>query len=94
MDLPWRKSKERSRRPPEEKGLDEGVRWVRVTIAPGQVAAGMLVGALDSEGIPHFEKKLGFDFPTMPSNQVAIMVPEDMLERASELLSSISDIQE
>ncbi|MHB8895514.1 MAG: putative signal transducing protein [Candidatus Geothermincolia bacterium] len=94
MDLPWKKSKERSRKPRSGEDRGEGIRWVRVTIAPGQVAAGMLVGALDSEGIPHFEKKLGFDFPMMASNQVSIMVPEEYVDRATELLGGISDIQE
>jgi len=66
---------------------------VRVTIAPDAMIAGMLAGALDSEGIPHFEKKLGFDMPTVPTNQTAIMVPGRYLERATELLSGITEIQ-
>lgn len=90
MKLPWNRSKERSTKPPDVGRIE----WVRVTVAPNQVAAGMLAGALDSEGIPHFEKKLGFDFPMMPSNQTAIMVPSEHLERATELLSTISDIRE
>lgn len=90
MNLPWKKSKGRSSKPPED--MRDG--WVRVTVEPNQMMAGMLCGALDSEGIPHYEKKVGFDFPTMPTNQVAIMVPEEYQERATELLSGISEIRE
>lgn len=90
MRRPWKRSKEPSTGPPEA-GRTE---WVRITIAPNRMVAGMLAGALDSEGIPHFEKKLGFDMPTVPSNQTAIMVPLEHKERATQVLSSISEIRE
>ncbi|MBU4194263.1 MAG: hypothetical protein KKE43_03430 [Actinobacteria bacterium] len=67
--------------------------WVRVTIAPNQMVAGMLVGALESEGIPVLSKKIGLDFPTSPSNQQLILVPAGREEEAKHLLEGIWDIQ-
>lgn len=66
--------------------------WVKVATAPNQHVAGMMDGALRDRGIPVLDKKIGLDFPTSPSNQHAIMVPEDRVEEARELLEGIWDI--
>ena len=67
--------------------------WVRVAIAPNQVVAGMLEGALEYEGIPVLSKKIGLDFPTSPSNQQSILVPAGREKEAKHLLEGIWDIQ-
>lgn len=82
----WRKSKKQSKKRPENSPSEK---WIRVAIAPNQVVAGMMEGALESENIPFFEKKIGLDFPTSPSNQREILVPESFRERACSIVEVI-----
>lgn len=92
MSWPWRRSSGRSRR--RREGMATYGDWVRVAIAPNEMVTGMLVGALESEGIPVLSKKIGLDFPTSPSNQQLILVPAGREEEAKHLLEGIWDIQQ
>ena len=92
MNWLWRRSSGRSRRRRDRMATYGD--WVRVTIAPNQMVAGMLVGALESEGIPVLSKKIGLDFPTSPSNQQLILVPAGREEEAKHLLEGIWDIHQ
>lgn len=67
--------------------------WARVAIAPDAMVAGMFEGALENEGIPFVEKKLGLDFPTSPSNQREILVPVEQEEQARNLLEGMWDFE-
>lgn len=84
-----------SRRPSRKRreSLASYGEWAKVTVAPNQVVAGMLEGALTDRGIPVLNKKLGLDFPTCPSNQRVIMVPRERLEEAEELIEEIWGVQ-
>lgn len=87
----WKRSKGPFKRPPRTAARDG---WVRIAIAPNQVVAGMIEGALESEDIPFLDKKLGLDFPTSPSNMHEVLVPQEHRQRARDLLQGMFDLGE
>ena len=68
--------------------------WVEVASAPDQISAGMLEGALKEEGIPVILNRP----PTFAYLGIGgihgVMVPEDCVEAARDILREIWDIKE
>jgi hypothetical protein len=85
-------SKRRSKKRLKGYGVPRG--WVEVASAPDQIAAGMLEGALKEAGIPVILNRP----PTFAYLGIGgvhgVMVPEDCLAQARDILREIWDIQE
>jgi hypothetical protein len=85
-----------SRKPLKKRLKDSGVPrgWVEVASAGDQISAGMLEGALKEAGIPVILNRP----PTFAYLGIGgvhgVMVPEDCVEQAREILREIWDIQE
>lgn len=68
--------------------------WVEVATAPDQIASGMLESALKAEEIPVIVRRPGAFAYTGIAGQHGIMVPEDSVEDAREILRDMWDIDE
>ena len=86
-----RRSRKRSKTQAERIAPDG---WSAVATAPNEMMAGMMEGALESEGVPYMDKKLGLDFPTSPTNMHAIIVPSQFEEKARSILEGICDLDD
>jgi len=80
------------RKRPEGPAVPEG--WVEVAVAPNQMLAGMLEGALKDRSIPVIVNRPGASSVTGSAGVHGILVPADREGEARSLLADIWDVAE
>lgn len=68
--------------------------WVEIAVAPNQVLAGMLEGALKEKSIPVIVNRPGASAVMGSAGVHGILVPVDREEEARSLLADIWDVAE
>jgi hypothetical protein len=80
------------RKRPEGPIVPEG--WVEVAVAPNQMLAGMLEGALKEKNIPVIINRPGASAVTGSAGVHGVLVPIEREEEARSLLAEIWDVVE